>query len=212
MSLAVKTGNFVHIVATINMETGEGRILYVNPATSTIASTAARDPNVEILAENANGTVIHRENAVVRRSSYDPKQPHAVGLIQADIPQDPTMTAVTLRFKGKEVSRYQAGEMAPLPPGGVSLSAGPVLDDKPNKRSLTIAELAQLGPAPGVTYTIQVKPDTGGPWHTIAVGRKTPHVELDRNQFAGAKSVTVRVLRTTGFQEEVLAEETLDLS
>jgi hypothetical protein len=46
---------------------------------------------------------------------------------------------------------------------------------------------------------------------TIAVSRPTPDVDVDRNQFAGAKRATIRVLRTTGFNEDVIAEDTIDL-
>lgn len=43
------------------------------------------------------------------------------------------------------------------------------------------------------------------------MSRLTPEVDIDRNQFAGAKRAEVRVLRTTGFDEEIIAEDTVDL-
>jgi hypothetical protein len=52
---------------------------------------------------------------------------------------------------------------------------------------------------------------TGARRDTIAVSRPTPDVDVDRNQFAGAKRATIRVLRTTGFNEDVIAEDTIDL-
>ena len=76
---------------------------------------------------------------------------------------------------------------------------------------MKINELAGLQPVSGVTYSVQVKPDNKETWDTIAVGRPTPQVDVDRNQFAGAKSATVRVLRTTGFDEDVIAEDKIDL-
>jgi len=80
-----------------------------------------------------------------------------------------------------------------------------------NRRPLKFDELGGLQPAAGVTYSVQVKPDNKETWDTIAVSRPTPDVDVDRNQFAGAKRATIRVLRTTGFNEDVIAEDTIDL-
>jgi hypothetical protein len=63
----------------------------------------------------------------------------------------------------------------------------------------------------GVTYTVQVRPEGSEAWRTITVGRDTPETEIDRNQFPGSRHVDVRVLRTTGFDENVVAEQKFDL-
>jgi hypothetical protein len=80
-----------------------------------------------------------------------------------------------------------------------------------NRRRLTIDDLGALRPQASFSYTVEVKPDNSTMWNTIAVGRETPHVDIDRNQFPGAQRATIRVLRTTGVNEEVLAEATVDL-
>ncbi|XUJ33037.1 hypothetical protein ACQ5SK_33500 [Bradyrhizobium japonicum] len=48
MKTEIKTGSFVHVVATINKTAGDGKIMYVNPSVSTIASDAATDKDVEL--------------------------------------------------------------------------------------------------------------------------------------------------------------------
>jgi hypothetical protein len=206
---AITTGDFVHVVATVNTRTEDGTILYVNPSSTTIEGEAAADPNVELLVTGRDGETLRREAVVVRRSSPEDGDSSDLGLIQADIPRQDGMKSVALLVNGKEVSRYEAGAPAPRPPATLGLvgTAGA----SPNRRRLTLAEAADLAPAEGVTYTVQVKPDTGGPWNTISVGRPTPHVEIDRNQFAGARMAEVRVLRTTGFDEDVVAEDSVDL-
>jgi hypothetical protein len=210
MASEIRTGSYVHVVATINMKTGDGKILYVNPANSTIVSEAAPEPHVELAVANRADKQVYRAPVVVRRSSCDHDQPNDVGLIQADLPQTPDMKSVSLLFNGKEVSRYEGGQPAPAPAAASGLELAPGAST--NRQRLKISELAGLEPAAGVTYSVQVKPDTGGPWNTIAVGRPTPEVDLDRNQFAGAKNATVRVLRTTGFNEDIIAEDTVDLT
>jgi hypothetical protein len=211
MKSEIKTGSFVHVVATINKTSGDGKIMYVNPSVSTIASDAVTDKDVELAAYDSNGKEIYREPVVVRRSSNEPDRPNDVGLIQADLPRMPEMKSVRLLLKGKEISRYEGG---PKPPGaaaggtfGLALGGNTAA----NRRPLKINQLAGLQPVAGVTYSVQVKPDNKETWDTIAVSRPTPDVDVDRNQFAGAKRATIRVLRTTGFDEDVIAEDTIDL-
>lgn len=121
------------------------------------------------------------------------------------------MRSIVLLVDGKEVSRFDAGmSTAPMQDTlmGLEMSAGP----SPNRQMLTLTQAQGLQPTPGVTYSVQVKPDTGKHWSTIAVGRPTPKVEIDRNQFAGAKKAEVRVLRTNGFDESVIAHDVVNLS
>ena len=212
MTSEIKTGQYVHIVATINVDTGEGHIRYVNPATTILASDAATDPAVEIKAADAGGNELFRSHVVVRRSSPEPDRSDAVGLVQADIPAVAGMRSVALLFNGEEVDRYEGGAMPEqVPAGGMKLGLQRSASGDAHKQQLTIGQLGAVPPAPGITYTVQVKPEGEGPWNTIAVGRPTPNVEIDRNQFPGTKKAAVRVLRTTGFQEDVIADETIDL-
>ncbi|MCF2134490.1 MULTISPECIES: hypothetical protein [Burkholderiaceae] len=44
------------------------------------------------------------------------------------------------------------------------------------------------------------------------MGRETPHAEIDRNQFPGVNAVKVRVLRSTGFEDELFSEQEVDLN
>lgn len=211
MTTQVKAGQYVHVVATINVETGEGNIRYVNPATVALASDAVPDAAVEIVAADAAGKELFRGPVVVRRSSPEPDRSDAVGLIQADIPSMAGMQSVALLFNGKQVDRYEGGVMPDeAPVSGMKLGLQPSVAGA-HKQQLTIGQLGAVPPAPGVTYTVQVKPEGAGPWNTVAVGRPTPNVEIDRNQFPGAKKAEVRVLKTTGFQEEVIADEMIEL-
>jgi len=110
----------------------------------------------------------------------------------------------------QEISRYDGGSK---PPGAAAKTLGLGLGGSAtaNRRPLKIDELGGLQPAAGVTYSVQVKPDNKETWDTIAVSRPTPDVDVDRNQFAGAKRATIRALRKTAFDEDVIAEDTIDL-
>jgi len=211
MKTEIKSGSFVHVVATINKTAGDGKIMYVNPSVSTVASDAVTDKDVELVAYDGNGKEVYREPVVVRHSSAEPDRPNDVGLIQADLPRVSGMKSVSLMLKGQEISRYEGGAATPAPAAGAALGlelGGPAAA---SRRPLKINDLGGVEPVAGVTYSVQVKPDNKTTWDTIAVSRPTPEVDVDRNQFAGAKSAAVRVLRTTGFDEEIIAEDTVDL-
>jgi hypothetical protein len=89
------------------------------------------------------------------------------------------------------------------------MAMGAAPPGSPGKRPMSLNTPVQ--PEPGVSYTIQVQPAGEQAWQTIAVGRKTPEVVIDRNQFPGAERARVRVLRSTGFEDSVIAEDDMDL-
>jgi len=211
MKTEIKSGSFVHVVATINKTAGDGKIMYVNPSVSTVASDAVTDKDVELVAYDGNGKEVYREPVVVRHSSAEPDRPNDVGLIQADLPRVSGMKSVSLMLKGQEISRYEAGAAPPGPATGAAFGLELAGAAAANRRPLKIGQIGDVQPVAGVTYSVQVKPDNKTTWDTIAVSRPTPEVDVDRNQFSGAKSAAVRVLRTTGFDEEVFAEDTVDL-
>lgn len=209
--VSIEAGEFVHVVATIDERARTGRILYVNPASSTIVGDSAADPTVELLIEGAEHAELFKEPAIVRHSSCEGEGIGTTGLVQADLPRIEGMRSIVLLVDGKAVSRFDAGaSAAPVQDAlmGLEMSAGP----SPNRQTLTLTQAQDLQPTAGVTYSVQVKPDTGELWSTIAVGRPTPKVEIDRNQFAGARKAEVRVLRTNGFDESVIAHDMVDLS
>jgi hypothetical protein len=209
MTVRQQAGDFVHVVATVDTQAPEGRILYVNPATSATTSDAEVDPEVELVVTNAEGAELARSAVVVRRSSCEPGRSNRTGLVQADLPRQAGMKSIDLMVRGQSVAHYEAGAPAP-PPANVALNlaAGP----SPHRQLLSLSDLPAVAPTAGVTYSVQVKPDNSEFWNTIAVGKATPNVELDRNQFSGARRAAVRVLRTTGFDEDVMVDTVVDLS
>jgi hypothetical protein len=211
---------FIHVVATVDLGRKSGAIRYVNPATTGMTSDHPGHPDVEMSVEDESGGHKKTWHPIVRFASPEPDgTPQTTGLIQEDIPYEPWMKVVRLLVNGKEVGKYEASSPDPSPAASAAPSAGgveaPALTlgaggpGSPRRRSLLMH--GQARKQEGLTYTVQARPEGSDAWQTIAVGRDTPDVDIDRNQFPGARRVDVRVIQTTGFQERILAEETIDL-
>lgn len=214
----------IHVVGSVDIGTGMGEFLYVNPTTTAAAASQpaaagaappADQPPVgtgfELVVQAADGRELQR----LRPAILLPSDDHAskVGLIDQSISHIEGMARLALLHDGQVVDTFEAGS-APGPSAaasagtkGLEMGAGP--PGHPEKRSMSVAASVQY--EPGVSYTIQVRPAGEKTWQTIAVGQKSPKVVLDRNQFPGAERATVRVLRSTGFDDSVIAEDEMDL-
>lgn len=211
MAAKILHGEFVHVVGAVDLKNGRGQILYVNPAsTSVAAAEVAGHPAVELVVTGADGEELGRIHPVLRTP---PPRPDAgdEALIQQDIPFVPGMRSVRLLVNGEEQDRFEAGAPAPE---AVSVAGILPLDGLAGPGRRRHLDLTGLMPAhqPGVSYTVQVRPEGAAHWSTIAVGRPEPSLEVDRNQFPGTGRARVRVLRTTGFEEEVVADQEVDLA
>jgi hypothetical protein len=215
-----KTGTFVHVVASVDLVNGTGKILYVNPSSvstapetpeATAQSGATPRQRFEISIQDAEGKELRRLHPTIQVSSCEADQQPKTGLISEDIPLVHGMRRLLLLYGGAEIGRFEAGERHSAAVSGMRpLTFDAPVPSKPQHRSISVVEA--VPPKEGITYTVQVKPENGMAWQTIAVGRPTPNVQIDRNQFPGTRSARVRVLRSTGFEDEVFAEEDVDLT
>lgn len=208
MAFEFRSGRFVHVVASVDFSRNTGQILYVNPATSTVADDGNGHPDVELVVEDKAGNVIQRRHPVVRLSSCEDKAENSGGLIQEDLVYIPGMRRIKLLYKDEEKSSFEAGSLQGITDGPVPQFAGV---DGLDAHHFALKTQLDIVPESGVTYTVQVQPQ-GGSWHTIVVGAATPNVKLDANQFPSADRLKVRVLRSTGFEETVLSEQDVDFS
>jgi hypothetical protein len=209
----------IHVVGSIDTKDGGGRILYVNPTTAPAPPTdtaagptpqPAPGTGVELVIEDAKGNELQRVRPAVLRPS-DPGDSTAC-LIDHQIVPSEGMAKLKLLYDGTVVDTFKAGAPPPAQapeagPAEISMGAFP---GDPAKPKLDLDQFAE--PEAGVSYTVQVRPEGGELWQTVAVGRPTPNVVIDANQFPGAQNATVRVLRSTGFDDAVVAEGDVDLS
>jgi hypothetical protein len=135
------------------------------------------------------------------------------GLIDRRIPQTEGMARLKLLYNGNVVATYEAGGGAPTGQAPQPISpqeAAGAFPADPGKHVLNFPDYSE--PEPGVSYTVQVRPVGDPVWQTIAVGHETPNIVIESDQFPNAESATVRVIRSTGFDDTVVAEGDVDLS
>jgi hypothetical protein len=208
----------IHVVGSVDIQTGTGEFLYVNPTTaaaaaSELAAAGAAPPGdapapgtgFELVAQAADGRELWRLRPAILLPS-DQDTPKA-GLIDQSVAHVEGMARLVLLHDGKIVDTFEAG--SPQAPraaeSALEMGAGP--PGRPDKRSMSLP----IEPERGISYTIQVRPEGEKTWQTIAVGQKSPKVVLDHNQFPAAERASIRVLRSTGFEDSVVAEDEVDL-
>jgi hypothetical protein len=204
----------------VDVNTGKGRFLYVNPTGAMTSADQGPAPpgdepsagkGFELVVEDGSGRELQRLRPAILLPS-DAEHPRA-GLIDQSIPFIEGMKRLVLIYEGAPVDTFEAGAPQSARVLGGAANAGLLMGaappGSPEKRNMSLD--STVAPEPGVSYTVQVRPGGEMAWHTIAVGRKTPDVALDRNQFPGAERATVRVLRSTGFENSVVAEDEVSL-
>lgn len=208
MAIEIREQRFVHVVAIADIDAGTGQILYVNPADVGVVGAegeAGDYPTVQLVAEDADGNTLVTETAAVRRDPCADET--TAGLVQHHLAHKPGMRRIRMLLDGAELAVYESPAGGAVDAGAVAgMSFGIAPPPSPHRR---LVELPGIAAELGVTYTVMVKPDGDERWHATSVGVSRPTFELDRNQFPGAKQVTVRVLRSTGFDDSVIAEESV---
>lgn len=205
---------FIHVVAVVHAEDGTGEILYVNPSNvrshsegQDAAGLAYAD--IKLLLCAGDGSILAENVPIVRYSACDdPDHKVSRGLIQVDLPVPDGLASLRLT-KGDAV--LDVFDTAP-PVSSHDVAAGLVLG-APNPSDGGRRDFAAAGTEvrAGTSYVVQAKPDTGGAWQTLSVGRPTPEFVIDKNQFPGASNVAIRVIQNAGFQREIIDERTVSL-
>lgn len=203
------SANYVHLVASVNLDGAEGRILYVNPTDVTSATpTEPSEEAVALVIRDHGGAQIDRVTPQVRLEACQDADAPRIGLIQQDIAVREGTASIDLMLGDMVLDTFTAGE--PETAGAVSPSfgLGPPMAGGPHRRAFAAAD---VGEKAGVTYMIQARPDNEPTWITLAVGQKTPKFVIDKNQFPGATKLDVRVIQSTGFTQSTIQTKQIAL-
>ncbi|MFL6333271.1 MAG: hypothetical protein ACJ754_08025 [Pyrinomonadaceae bacterium] len=188
----MESGDFISVVAEVNLTERTGQILYVNPVSHALTPESSGAAGFELRVLDAAGQTLGAYPAHVKLNSCNDPSEERTGIVDAVIPAHEGARRLELLFEGQVLDTFNAG-------GGVSPEG--------STRRGGVAESAEAAPS-NVTYNVQVSTDDGQTWQTLSVGRTSPDVTIDRTQFAPGSRVNVRVVATDGFTNTVADGET----
>jgi len=195
----VETSPFINVIASVNLSKKSGKILYVNPVSQGQESHVDEATNASIRMLNAAGELIGEYHVQVKLDSCIAQGEDQTGLVNAFLPYDPRAKGLELLVSGQVADTFGASDLPPT-----------VRNLRPT-RKLQDAVMFEWDGHPQAagrqTYNVQVSTDMGRTWQTLAVGRASPSVTIDKDQFQGAKSLRIRVIATDGFNQWVQTSE-----
>ena len=195
----LKQGKWAQVIGSYDLEAKTGSIRSVQPTTLAFAPLEGGEDRVHVKGFGTGKSALF-DLAVnpLRISCGD------VGselTFEEFIPVKPSLKTVRLYVDGAEVARYEPGVSA----SPRRMGLGPPDPAAPNR----LAMRAEVAPTPGVSYTVQVRPEGDARWHTIGTGLEKPDAaSIDINQFPGAKRLDIRILQADGFRSEEIFRET----
>jgi hypothetical protein len=191
----------VSVVATVNLTSRQGRIVYVNPLERAVASDRERPGPAVLRVRGADDQVTRELPVAVRLNSELRAGDDEVGIVDAVLRVEASTRAIELVIHGQVVDSYAIGGSLP--------SARAVRVVQGAAREVAIVADAEPALERAHTYAVQVSTDGGRSWQAVAVGLKSPAFELDRSQFRAGQEVRVRVVATNGLQRAVVMSETV---
>jgi hypothetical protein len=220
----LREGDFVNVVATVNVTQGTGDIAYVSRVARALIPTASRplaptSPSApelgEVRAVDANGRVVTSQSAPIKFDSDKEAGEDRTGIVDAFLPSPAGASAIEVLISGRVVARRDVG--AALPAGhadpGIAAAARSMQVSPtagPGARGVLLDWSAAAGPASaGVTYSVLASTDGGASWQTLAVGVREPRLQVDTEQF-GAARLQIRVLGSNGLQTNEVARQDVE--
>ncbi|MGH4012502.1 MAG: hypothetical protein ACRDSL_00895 [Pseudonocardiaceae bacterium] len=196
----VADAGLVSVVATVNLTRRWGQIRYVNAVPNAQPSPIAEEGALHLRVTRADGTTMADYAVPVKLNSERDPGDDERGLVDAVIPVDADAAAIELVVAGEIADTFRAAA-APLEVQALRVVPGAAADD------VGFRVEAPAAPAGGQSYYVQVSPDGGQTWTTVAVGLTDPDFSLDRSQFPAGREVLVRVAATNGFTRSVVATD-----
>jgi hypothetical protein len=192
-------GDWAQVIGTYDLAARHGAILSMQPSKVAFASIEGGEDRVRLKGLDENGQELF--DLAVNPMTPSCGTPGESRMFEEFVPVQEQLKLVRLYIDGVETAAYAPGRPQPA----VKVSLGQPLADKLHR-----IPIETDAPAPveaNVSYLLQVRPGGDSRWHTMATGMDRPDaVEVDVNQFPGAKSLEIRVLRTNGLETTTILE------
>jgi hypothetical protein len=185
--VALKQGDFMSVVARVNLTRNTGEFLFANPVSLAMVPTVRHSERAAIRVLDARGKVIAEHNTWLREDTDLLPEDDRTATIDAVFPRPVNPASAELLLYGKVVARR---EISPNPPRMQAVRMAT------NSRTLQWKAMDPDGGS--LTYLVQGSEDGGKTWLTLAVGLREPTFAPSREQFQRGKTL-LRVIANDGW-------------
>ena len=222
LEVRMEAGEFINVVATVNLTRKTGKIKYVNPVSSVLVPKDEPDSPVMIRVRSADGGVVAEHRAPVKLNTCLEPNKDRKGLVDVALPRRREAATLELLIDEQLVDTFRAGGAPPIPS---NLRRRELAEDEtaPPRVGTSEDALSLEWDAPvsedeggehaagNLTYNVQASTDGGRTWQTLAVGLTEPTTTIDQGEFQDAGSVMLRIIATNGFDSSVMTSDEMPL-
>jgi hypothetical protein len=194
----MQTGDFVNVIARVNVTRRTGRIVYVNRLTKALVAEPAADNRAKIRVTDTQGRITEYP-AVLKLDTDIPRGRDQTALVDEAFPSTPGTAKLELLLDGRVLDTVRVSKSAPVV-SNVSMSEGRAGGRGSRARPTPVLTWQGSDPDGGtLTYTVLLSYDGGATWETAAVGLSRPRLELSPSYMKNTDGFLVRVIASDGF-------------
>src|SRR5688572_3099087 len=112
MAISISQDSFVNVIAQVDPQSGDGKLLYVNPSSNVVLCDDPVQSDFELVVEAEDGTELVRVAAPILSLSGSPGA--GGGLIQQNVRFVEGARRIRLLFKGEEKDRFEPPRIAEI--------------------------------------------------------------------------------------------------
>ena len=193
----LRSGDFLNVVATVNLTRNTGKIQHVHRVSKALVPKTVAENRAQIRLTDASGKVLADYPVWLRRDTDIPPDEDQTALVDAVIPFVPAASAMELVVAGKVLDTLKVTKHDPIVK---NVRVPPVTSRAALlKAPLVVTWEASHPDGAKMTYSVQISPDGGKTWQTLAVGLTNPRLEIDPEQIKDLRSIMFRVIASDGF-------------
>lgn len=195
----IEQGEWAQVIGTFDLASRSGAILSMQPTKVAFASLPGGDDRVRLKGFDGDDRELF--DLSVNPLTASCGTPGESRMFEEFVPMTRRLRDVRLYVDGVKAATYAPGSPQPSAPAALG-QPGPQRLHRFPINSSTIVE-------PNVSFILQVRPAGDPRWHTMAAGIEKPDdAAVDINQFPGATSLDIRILRTNGLETSTVLETT----
>ena len=225
---AMSSSGMIHVVATLNLTRGTGRLVHLTPQPTAASGTPAKrhaaarrrrestnKPIITVRVYDQSGRMLNEYQAELIADACRDAGDDETGSVDVFIPRDPSVSRLDLILNGTVLDTFTPGQPAKAvrniratgAAAGRARRSSRAIEGSTGGASvdpvITWNDTAPVtraeGAGPRSVYSVQVSTDDGKSWQTVGFDLHEPQVAIDSSLLGNAKKVKVRITSTDGF-------------